>query len=198
MPLPRKIAIGFRVHSGWAAMVAVAGSPSQPLILDRRRIEIAESSERGPVQPYHMARDMGVARGSVFLEQCREASKALATESLQNAIKQVGGDRVRICGVLAGSGRLPPTLEATLASHAAIHTAEGEFFREIVAHAGESCGLRVHRIKEKDLFGLAERRFDVPAANLQRVLDELGKMLGPPWQQDQKFAALAAWLAASN
>jgi hypothetical protein len=30
------------------------------------------------------------------------------------------------------------------------------------------------------------------------VLDELGKMLGPPWQQDQKFAALAAWLAASD
>jgi len=27
------------------------------------------------------------------------------------------------------------------------------------------------------------------------MLSELGKAIGPPWQQDQKFAALAAWLA---
>jgi hypothetical protein len=194
--LPPKIAVGFRVHSGWAAMVAVAGSPSQPVILDRRRIQIAEATKSGPVQPYHMARDLGVERGRLFLEQCREASKALAWASLEGAMKQIGGDRVRFCAVLMGSGRLSPTLEATLASHAAIHTAEGEFFREVVAHAGESCGLRVRRIKEKELFGLAEKQFDVTAANLQGMLNELGRVLGPPWQQDQKFAALAAWIAA--
>jgi hypothetical protein len=27
-------------------------------------------------------------------------------------------------------------------------------------------------------------------------LNGLGKIVGPPWQQDQKFASLAAWLAA--
>ena len=56
----------------------------------------------------------------------------------------------------------------------------------------------MHRIKEKELFNLAERKFDAPSAKLQRTLDELGKIVGPPWRQDQKFAALAAWLAAAD
>ena len=198
MPLPPKIAIGFRVHSGWAAMVAVTGSPSRPVILDRRRIEIAEKPSSGPVQPYHTARDLGVAHGKAFLEECREAWKALARESLAAAIKQVGGDRVQVCAVLTGSGRLPSTLEATLASHAAIHTAEGEFFREIVVDAAEFCCLRVCRIKEKELFNLAERKLGTPTATLKQTLDDLGKVIGPPWQQDQKFATLAAWLAAAG
>ncbi len=179
-------------------MVAVTGSPAHPVVLDRRRIQIAEAPSSGPIQPYHTARDLGVASGKIFLDDCREAWKALASASLETAIKQIGGDRVQICAVLTGSGRPSPTLEATLASHAAIHTAEGEFFREIVIHAGESCGLRVHRIKEKELFAIAERKFGASSARLHRMLDDLRKIIGPPWQQDQKFAALAAWLAAAD
>lgn len=198
MPGLAKIAFGFRVHSGWAALVAVTGSPAQPVILDRRRIQIGEAPVSGPVQPYHTARDLGVARGRVFLDECREAWNALASASLAGAIKSIGGDRVQVCAVLTGSGRLSPTLEATLASHAAIHTAEGELFREIVIHAGESCGLRVHRIREKELFQLAEQKFEMASASLHRGLDELGKIVGPPWQLDQKFAALAAWLAGAD
>jgi hypothetical protein len=194
----KEIAIGFRVHSGWAAMVAVTGSPARPVILDRRRVQIAEAPSSGPIQPYHTARDLGAERGKAFLDQCRTASQAFAGAALEAAIKNIGGDRVQCCAVLTGSGRVPPTLEATLASHAAIHTAEGEFFRAIVCDAGESCGLRVRRIREKELFTLAESKFEIPLAKIQRMLDEVGKIVGPPWQQDQKFAALAAWLAGAE
>jgi hypothetical protein len=173
-------------------MVAVSGSLSRPVILDRQRIQIAQASQPGPVQPYHTARDLGVHHGRAFLDQCREASIAIASASLETAIKRAGGDRVHSCAVLIGSGRPSPTLEATLASHAAIHTAEGEFFRDILVYAAQSCGLSVHRIKEKELFDLVS----MPRANIERMLNDLGKAIGPPWQQDQKFAALAAWLAS--
>ena len=179
--------IGFRVHSGWAAMVAVAGSFDRPVIVDRRRIEIGEVA-----QPYHRARELGVEPGRAFLEQCRAASDAMALEALEAAIKRVGGDRVRRCAVLMGSGRASPSLEATLASHAAIHSAEGEFFRASIIHAAESCGLKVRCIKEKELSDIAGREL---SGDVQRVLTEVGKMVGTPWRQDQKFAALAAWLA---
>jgi len=177
-------------------MVAVAGSPAQPVIVDRQRIQIAESFGGGLVQPYHTARDLGVERGRAFLDECRAASNTLATASLEAAIKLAGGDRVQCCAVLTGSGRPSPTLESTLASHAAIHTAEGEFFREIVLHAASCCGLRVRRIKEKELFDLAAREFGLAGAILQRTLNDFGKRIGPPWRQDQKFAALAAWLVS--
>jgi hypothetical protein len=170
-------------------MVAVAGSPLRPVIVDRQRLQIAEMA-----QPYHAARELGLARAEAFLNECREAAHGIASSALEAAIKRMGGDRVHGCAVLTGSGRLAPTLEATLNSHAAIHTAEGEFFREVIIHAAESCGLSVRRIKEKELFELASREFRIAGADLVRGLNDLSKITGPPWQQDHKFAALAAWL----
>ena len=170
-------------------MVAVAGSPLRPVIIDRQRLHIGDIA-----QPYHRAQELGMVRANKFLRECREASHELALSALQAAVKRSGGDRVEGCAVLTGSGRLAPTLEATLASHAAIHTAEGEFFRDVVIHAAEFCGLSVHRIKEKELFELAAREFRIPVDGLIRGLNDLGKITGPPWQQDHKFAALAAWL----
>jgi len=95
-----------------------------------------------------------------------------------------------VCGIVMGSGRALPTLEAILRSHALIHTAEGEFFRNALAEAGEHCGLRVLGVKAKEL---SERG----AAYLPRV-QGMGKALGPPWTQDQKSATLVAWLALSG
>lgn len=170
-------------------MVAAAGSPHRPVIVDRQRLQIADTA-----QPYHAARELGMPGAGAFLNECRKASEVLASSALEAAIKRMGGDRVEGCAVLTGSGRPAPTLEATLNSHAAIHTAEGEFFREVVIHAAEFCGLRVRRIREKELFDLAASAFRIPAADLIRGLNDLGKITGPPWRQDHKFAALAAWL----
>jgi hypothetical protein len=184
-------------------MVAVSGSFERPVIVDRRRIEIADKSLRGTVQPYHTAQELGVTRGQEFIDECRKASSALAALAFQAALQQIQGRTAGLAGclrierssILTGSGRPSPSLEATLASHAAVHTAEGEFFREIVIHAAESCGLRLRRIREKELFDIAARELSRPAADLTRMLNDLGKIVGPPWRQDQKFAALAAWLA---
>jgi len=38
----------------------------------------------------------------------------------------------------------------------------------------------------------------MPLGQLERRVADLGKPLGPPWSQDQKCAALAAWLALSG
>ena len=48
-------ALGFRVHSGWTAMVAVARPLSKPVVLERRRIETADAAILGSKQPYHAA-----------------------------------------------------------------------------------------------------------------------------------------------
>ena len=36
------------------------------------------------------------------------------------------------------------------------------------------------------------------AARLQRRVQEMGRAIGPPWTQDQKLAALAAWIALES
>src|SRR5712692_4542506 len=115
-----RVGLGFRAHSGWAAMVVVGGSPASPAVLDRRRIEIADRKTDGSVQPYHRAKELGVEKGERFLERCADVSRELA----RLALREIGSaHNVTGCGILLSSGRPAASLQATLASHAAIHTA---------------------------------------------------------------------------
>ena len=125
-----------------------------------------------------------------------DSSCSLAHAAVRKAIDDLGGSREMVgCGLLLGSGRPATTLEATLASHAAIHTAEGDLFREAVIHATRQCGLSCKGVREKELYTVAAAKFGLSSDELQERVNELGKSLGPPWTQDQKCAALAGWLA---
>jgi hypothetical protein len=82
-----------------------------------------------------------------------------------------------------------------LASHALIHTADGELFREAILHASARCGLTEFVIKEKGLLDGAGKAFRLEPAEILRRITELGRPLGAPWSQDEKLSTLAAWLA---
>lgn len=189
-------ALGFRAHSGWAALVAVAGTPHSLAVIDRRRIELAEP---GPdsMQPYHAAAELDLKEAEQFVRRCAERARFLAQLALRAVIADLGkkGHVVAGCGLLLGSGRPATTLAATLASHALIHTAEGQLFRDALTHASEHCGLPVTGVKERELFARAAAELGVPVDELQLKVTELGRPLGPPWRQDEKYAALAGWLA---
>lgn len=179
-------AIGFRVHSGWAAMVVVTGSPESPKILERARIELIDGSIPGSKQPFHRAAALELDEARTYLDRCAAQSRKLARAAIEMTIRK---HKPAACGLGISSARPMGTLEATLASHAAIHSAEGEFFRDAIAHAAEGCGLRCTRVREKELANIAK-------ANAR--LAALRKILGPPWTQDEKFAALAAWIALKS
>jgi hypothetical protein len=194
----QRAALGFRVHSGWAALVAIAGSP--PAVIDRRRIEIADPAIAGSVQPFHAAEGLAPAEAEQLIQRCSESTQCLARDALRSAVDNLRetGHAVAGCGVLLGSGRPLPPLAQILASHALIHTAEGEFFRDAMVGAARHCGLEVTGIKERELLARASADLHASVEELQRRLAELGRAVGPPWQQDQKQAALVAWLALAN
>jgi hypothetical protein len=108
------------------------------------------------------------------------------------------GYEVDCCAVLSGSGRTLPALESVLASHALIHAAEGEMFREALRHAAKRAGISVLEVKEKELSLRAIEVLGIPETKLVHRLGELGRAAGPPWAQDQKLAALAAWIALAS
>lgn len=166
-----------------------------PIVLDRRRIDITDRAVHGSVQPYHAAKELGLAKAQSFLDSCADASRARAGDALRKAMDGLRDFKVTGCGILTGSGRPMTTLEATLASHAAIHTAEGEFFRNAIRHAADHWQLPCRGVREKELFKVAAVDFGVSAEEVTRLLAKIGKELGPPWSQDEKYAALAGWLA---
>jgi len=82
-----------------------------------------------------------------------------------------------------------------LASHALIHAAEGEFFRSAVLQACSDNRLPVAGVKEKELLIRCWDELDIPRKDLEDHLAHMGRSIGSPWRQDEKFATLAAWLA---
>ncbi len=177
--------------------MALAGPVKSPEVVARRRIEICDPKIRGSKQPFHAAEPLEFPDAEEYLERCTQSTRRLAREALQAAID---GLRDRRCeaagiGIILGSGRTLPALKNILASHALIHTAEGEFYRQALLEAGGHCGLPVLGVKEKELFQQAESRLKIPSDELQQRTVELGKPMGAPWTQDQKYAALVAWMA---
>ena len=178
-------AIGIRAHSGWAAVVAVSGSPPAIQIIARRRIEVCEPSLAGVRQPYHYVQDMDLEKAGEHLAKCSASSQRTATTGLRGLLTALSGYRMQGVAVLEASGHPLPPLAGILASHALIHTAEGEFFREVFRHAARALDLAITGVRERDIATITS-----PA--LQRRIDAAGKSLGPPWTRDQKLAALAA------
>jgi hypothetical protein len=180
--------------------VAVGGTPEKPVILDRRRIETSDTAIHGSRQPFHAAEQLSFEQAEVLIGRCRESSTLLATHAVTAMVAQLiqNGHTVVGAGILFASGRALPDLAAILRSHALIHTAEGEFFREVLVHASEHCSLPVTKIKERDIWERGTLVLRRPSADLQRLIDGLGKSLGPPWRQDEKLASMSAWIALAE
>jgi hypothetical protein len=158
-------AIGISVHTGWGACVVVGGSLRQPEIVANEVIKLLGDADRFC---FHRAAEMKPAAAEEWLARVR--AKALA--QAQDALATLMAQHVHICAIVAREGILG-NLEATLATHMRIHSAEGFFYRDIFRDA---CPVPC-RV--------------VPAASLN--VTAVGKLAAKPWGRDQKLAALAAW-----
>ena len=193
----KQAAVGFRVHSGWAAAVAVCLEKGAPVVLARQRVHLVETFTYEFRQPYHTAEKMLAGQAREFISRMQAEARRLAYRAIQEleSRTQEQGVKLTRCGLLLASGRPLPGLEKILASHALIHTADGELFREALLHASARCGLLDFTIKEKELLDRAAQVLRLKSATLMERVTELGRPFGAPWSQDEKFATLAAWLA---
>ena len=194
-----RVALGFRAHSGWASVVALGGSVGEPMALVRRHIAIADAGLRGSKQPYHAAEPLALEEARALIHTCRLSSESLAVDAIRGLLAEVTPGRHAVgSGVLVGSGLTLPPLAKILQSHVLLHRAEGEFFREVLAMANDRCSLRVTRIREKEIWerGAAVLRLD--AGTLRERITAIGALVGPPWTQDEKMAALSAWVVLAE
>jgi hypothetical protein len=198
--MTRAAVVGLRAHSGWAALVAIARSPGGPEVVDRRRVVLADPRVAGSLQPYHAAAERGLAKGAALVSDLQARARRLAQQGLASVKKELEDRGYALVGatVLLAAGRPLLDLETTLSSHALIHTADGEHFRDALVGASADCKIPVSRIRERDLLRTAETSLGMSASALQAIVASLGRALGPPWTQDQKLAALAAWVALAT
>jgi len=188
--------LGFAPHSGWAAVVVVAGDADNPLVLTRSRVEMADPRLPGSKQPYHEVEELSLEEAERRLARLRASAGTMASDAIRALIDDLGkrSSRPRAAGILDSSGRKGDNLAAVLASHALIHTADGDHFREALAEGCHRCGLAVVRVRQRDLVDRAAATLRQSPARLAAAVLTMGKPLGAPWGADQKSAALLAWL----
>src|SRR5271170_931034 len=188
----KRAAIGFRAHSGWTSLVAISLEENSPRVLLRQRPHLVKNFTYEFRQPYHSAEKISPAEGRSFVSFVRNEARSLAYQAIRSAqtsLREQGCEFTRAALLLA-SGRPLPALPQILASHALIHTADGELFREALLHASKRCGVETFTTKEGVLLETASQALGLRAEELPRRLIDIGGELGPPWAQDEKYSTL--------
>jgi hypothetical protein len=196
----KQAAVGFRVHSGWSALVAVSLEKDGPIVVSRARVHLVETFIYKFRQPYHTAGRMPVEKARAFVDESLSEAKRLAGSALRSTQKELGNKGYELArgALLLASGKALPGLEGILRSHALIHTADGEHFREALRHSCADCSVEITCIKERELLERGVKTLRTKRDRLLRRLTELGTGFGAPWTQDEKYAALAAWLVLAE
>jgi len=185
--------LGLAPHSGWAAAVLLGGSARQPRVIARERLELADECMPGSRQPYHALELQPLSEARRELARYESAAAERAASALRMLFARTGGARAAV--ILDSSGRTGGAdLAAILASHALIHTADGNHFRAALEAALTGLAVPVTRIPQRELVARAAAALALREADLTAGVAALGRAAGVPWGADQKAAALAAWL----
>jgi len=183
-------ALGFRVKSGWAALVLLAGPRNAPRVVDSRIVELSDPAVPHSRQPYHAAigtaqTDKGVVgrliRGIERFSRAQIAALVGATRAKH---------RLSGAGVVVSSLTDPATIAN---QHMRAHASEGRLFRSVTADALERCGVKTRIVLEHDVYETLAKRLRRPPAKVKTQVSDLGEHI-TPWRAEQKVAAAAAWL----
>jgi hypothetical protein len=180
--------VGVADHAGWAVLVTVSGKK----LVDRRRVELVAPGV--PCMPHHhdaqgLPIDEAVALVARVARSAAECAGACLAQLASELPVRITGIAMRECP------QMPPTVAERITSYWAQNRADWVMYREALAAAARERGWSVHWYDAKRVF--AEAATALGQESIDRLLDETGAAVGPPWQKDHKMA-MAAAIAASR
>jgi hypothetical protein len=187
-----RVALGFRVKSGFAIAVVLRGPASAPVALARRIVDLSDPAVPETRQPYHdgfykqVDDRRELARRVTIVERCAKRSIVLLLKD-----DGFAGLPCRGAGLVVGSVIDPSRVGNP---HIRAHASEGQLFRTVLADALRAHGIDCEVIVEKALAARAVEDLRRPQRDLARTVAALGKALGGPWRAEEKAACVAAWL----
>jgi hypothetical protein len=189
----RHAALGFKVRTGRAVVVAVGGALEAPEVLAKTRIDVAFTFDEGAV--FHVAQDLPIRAARALVGDAESRFTERARKELTAFTEQLDA-RIVAAAMVAGAAKPLPSLEIILKAHPLVHAAEGELYRRVFTEAAAALGQRPKRVAADPpaLSAALKRTPEKIAAHLAAM----GKATGKPWAADQKQAALVAWLALAS
>jgi hypothetical protein len=192
-----RVALGWKAHSGWAALVCIGVDADAVQVLDRRRVELIEDGALWAKQPYHSAEFLVRDEARELVKRGTESARRVAARAMQEAVARSRSSKHEIvaCAVLTPDPMPQWSTDEILAVHFRMHKAEGVLFPDVLCRAAETCRLTLVAVPEKQLEALAVKALRTPLAKVMETVATLGKTVGAPWGKDQKTATVAALIA---
>jgi hypothetical protein len=178
----------------------VAGGVERPQVVLRGRAELADPTGRVRRNVYQRARGLEPAVAAGLVEAAGRIAAEQAAAALERTSREAAEDGavVRSCAVVVGAFDREPRLESILASHALAHAAEGRLYQRALLQGAGACGLDTVAVPKRSIWEQGEAALGVAQDELRDWIDQLRREVGPPWAEDQKLAALAAWIALAR
>jgi hypothetical protein len=186
-------ALGFRVKSGWAAVVLLTGSARSPQVSDIDRVELCDPRSPETRQPHYAS--MGkLETDSTKVNHLEHVVRNISHESLTKLIKGYQQKEFRIeCAALVVGSKIDP---ATIANpHVRAHALEGRLFRSVVEQTLQNHNILIDVLLERDAYARVAARLKQSTDDLKRLIQNLGRPAPAkrgPWRSEQKLAAVAA------
>jgi hypothetical protein len=190
-------ALGFRVKSGWAMSVLLAGPASAPELLFCQSILLSDPAEPASKQPYHVALELSEREAAPIVRKLRRVVGAAAKRSVAELLEQAAkrNRAVQAAALVVGSVADPESLHN---DHMRAHGREGQLFRAVLEDALREADIVCEVLVEKTAYASAASRLRKTLEAAKRVVAALGESHDGSWRAEEKLAALAAWVSLAK
>ena len=191
---PVPAALGFRVKSGWAMAVLLAGSGDEPQLIICRSVLLSDPKFPQSKQPYHAALELPGKEGKLATRKLRDVVRGAAKKSIDTLLREAVAleYEVRSAALVVGSLVDPGTLHN---EHIRAHGLEGQLFRAVLEDAFRARKILCEAFLEKGAYETAAGMLRRAPAQIKRAVAALGESHEGSWRAEEKLAALAAWIA---
>jgi hypothetical protein len=192
-----RIAIGFRVKTGRATAVVMAGPASAPRVLSRKNLQLFDPAIPESHQPFHAELELPPADSARIVPLALKAVERVALSALRELVDEVHPGLGSIVGIalVAGSATDPESIRNP---HMRAHAREGQLFPHALAAAAKTLHIPATTIVESEVFTSAAARLGKTPDAIKIAVTELGRVVGKPWSAEEKAAAAAAWIALAD
>src|SRR5579863_1623297 len=163
-------AVGFRIRSGVAIAVVIAGSPATWEVSLSRTVDLCPKEGKLARFPYHPLVELEGDAGAAASRKAVDAVRGVARRELQGLLSALGP--LSVAGIVGGSLIDPASLPNV---HMRAHALEGKLYREVVATALRAASIPAHVFSDRDLLVGLAKRLAISASELAALLTRAGR-----------------------
>jgi hypothetical protein len=189
----RPVVVGVADHNGWMVLVSTAAADGEPVVIDRRRVPLID--EDVPSQPYHHETlALGNDEAEELLRRVRRSIAACTHEGFDHLTADLGPG-YRVAALTLREPPLPHLPKKVAEVHASYHVtcrADGMLYHSAICKAASQRDWELVLHRRGEGVERAAEALKTSPDLVARMVEDLGRTLGPPWSAEHRDAFASA------